>query len=312
MGTSGTDRPGSREVLGANAGIALMVLTSGAFFPILEILLRSWDAISITAARQAIGTGALLVVLTLHERRSPFPSGLPWRRLLVLSVVGIVVGSTLTTLAVLTSSGASAAIVSATHPISAAVTARLLYRVPLARGILIGTALSTFGGLVAIFGSGGTLSGFRGGELLMIASNVCWAWYSMAAQRWLAGYSQLQIATLTLVPAAIILVAIALLMSATGIVETRIDLSATSLGLILYAGCIVIGLGNLFWHYGVSRIGVPVAAMYMNLMPMAAVLFTLWIGVQPTPAQLIGGAIILAGVVYAQLQGLRRARRRSG
>jgi drug/metabolite transporter (DMT)-like permease len=41
--------------------------------------------------------------------------------------------------------------------------------------------------------------------------------------------------------------------------------------------------------------------MYTNLMPVAAVLVTLWLGTAPTGAQLVGGGIILAGVLYAQL-----------
>ena len=63
---------------------------------------------------------------------------------------------------------------------------------------------------------------------------------------------------------------------------------------------LMIGVANGLWHYGVSRIGVAVATMYTNLMPVAAVLVTMWFGRVPSAAQLAGGAVILAGVLYAQ------------
>src|SRR5919108_136980 len=48
------------------------------------------------------------------------------------------------------------------------------------------------------------------------------------------------------------------------------------------------------------------AAMYGNLIPVVAAVIAVWAGTPPTPAQLVGGAIIIAGVLYAQTMALRR------
>jgi drug/metabolite transporter (DMT)-like permease len=40
----------------------------------------------------------------------------------------------------------------------------------------------------------------------------------------------------------------------------------------------------------------------MNLVPMSAVLITTVLGIEPTHQQLIGGAVVLAGILLAQLR----------
>jgi drug/metabolite transporter (DMT)-like permease len=209
------------------------------------------------------------------------------------------------TLSIELSSGVSAAIASATNPISSAVTARLLHRVPLLPGIVLGAALSTAGALVAIIGGAGAAVTLGGGELLVIAANVLWTWYSMMAQRWLAGYPQLHIAGLTALTGVAGLYAVIAVAGASGLAAFHVDLSPEPLLLLLVAGASV-AIGNSLWHYGVSRVGVTLAAMYGNLIPVVAAAIAMWAGTPPTAAQLLGAAIIIAGVLYAQTLALRR------
>lgn len=295
-----------RQVVAANAGLLLMAAQWGVFFPVIERLLETWDVLSATIGRQIVGTAVLFLMLALVERRPPAARRLPWGRIFVLGAVGITAGSLLTSLAIFYSSGVSAAIVSATNPISSALVARLLFRMPLARGLLVGAALSVAGGMAAIFGGGGAAAEFRGGELLIVLANVTWIWFSVIAQRWLRGCSQLEITALTTLTGAICLLPFLALAAASGVAPLSVDFSATSVLLLLYAGAMPIAFGNFLWHYGVSLVGVVVASMYGNLVPVAAVFATFWIGAQPTPSQLVGGVVIVAGVLYAQVVALRR------
>ena len=297
----------TRSVILANGGLLVMVMMAGAFFPILEQLLRSWDAWSVTAARQLVGGIALCAVLGLRERRLPLPRGVAWWRLFLVGGVGIALSSVVTSLAVLYSGGVSAAIVSAANPIVAALVARLLYRQKLAPAVLVGAVLAVAGGAIAILGSGEGFASFRGGEILMLVAGAVWTWYSIAAQRLLAGHSQMAIAAWTTLPAGIVMLAVTLLLGTAGLVAIRVDFGPASLLMLGYAGLLSIGVGNVLWHYGVSRIGVAVAMMYGNLIPVAAVLVTLWFGGSPSAAQIGGGAVILLGVLYAQVAGRRAA-----
>lgn len=290
----------------ANVGLLVMVTIWGAMFPALERILRTWDVFSATAGRHTLAVISLLVVLSIRERRIPVHRGLPWLRLLLLGFFGMSVTSLLTTLSVYFSSGASAAIASATNPITSAITARLLHRVPLLPGIVIGSVLSTAGGLIAILGDNGAAVDLRGGELLLVVANVLWTWYSMMAQRWLAGYSQLHISGLTALTGLIGLYAVIAVAGVAGVAEFRIDLSPVPVALLVFSGAISVAVGNSLWHFGVSRVGVTIAAMYNNLIPVVAVVIAFWAGTKPPAAQLVGAAVIIAGVLYAQAMALRR------
>jgi drug/metabolite transporter (DMT)-like permease len=296
-----------RELVLANLGLALMIAFWGAFFPLLERLLIGWDVYSITLARQILGTAVLFLAVFIERRRAPLPRAPAWWPILILGGVGVTIGSLLTSLGVLFSSGLSSAIISTTNPIGSALTAAALYREPLARGILFGTILSVVGGLVSVLGGqSGEGAHFHGGEILIVIANVSWTWMSMAAQRWLRGYSQLQITAYTVAAGAFWLMLLFPMVVISGIVPIRMDFGLTSLAMVVFAGAMPIALGNFFWHYGVSRIGVVVASMYNNLLPVAAVAVTMLMGGRFTGWQLLGAAVILVGVFSAQMLALRR------
>jgi drug/metabolite transporter (DMT)-like permease len=294
-----------RTAVVANLGLLLMVVVWGTMFPAIERILATWDVLSATAGRHTVALVGLLLVMSIHERRVPVRRDMPWGRLLLLGFFGMSVTSLMMTLSIELSSGVSAAIASATNPISSAVTARLLHRVPLLPGIILGAVLSTAGALVSIFGGAGAAVELRGGEVLVIGANVLWTWYSMMAQRWLAGYPQLHITGLTALTGVAGLYGVITIAGASGLAEFRLDLSPEPLLLLLAAGASV-AIGNSLWHFGVSRVGVTLAAMYGNVIPIVAAAIAFWAGTPPTAAQLIGAAIIIAGVLYAQTMALRR------
>lgn len=298
-----------RQILLANAALLVMILAWGGFFPILERILEKWDLYSATVARQILGVAVLSLFLVGERERRPL-SQAPWSKVMVLGFVGVSVGSLLTSAGVLLSSGLSAAIISATNPLGSTLTAALLFGEPLNSAAILGTILSVVGGVIAVMGGlSAEHARFQGGELLIIFANVCWTWMSVAAQRWLAGFSQLQITTLTIGSGALGLLALYPLIAAFGLVEIRMDFSPPLLAMLLFAGVVPIAIGNFCWHYGVSRVGVVVAAMYNNLLPAAALVITALLGGPFSYLQIAGTAVIVAGVVVAQLRSIRERRR---
>jgi drug/metabolite transporter (DMT)-like permease len=287
-----------------------MVLSWGAFFPILERILQSWDVFSATLARQICGAAVLMFGVMMVRRREPLPAYVPWRRVFILGGIGVTIGSLMTSFGVLLSSGLSSAIVSTTSPVGSALTAAWLFGEKLGGGIIFATILSVIGGLVSVTGEQ-SIAGtqFRGGEILIVLANVLWTWMSIAAQRWLKGFSQLQIAAFTVLTGAVWLVLMLPLVLLTGVVDLHVSFSLESILLILFAGIVPIAIGNFCWHFGVSRVGVVVASMYNNLLPAAALGTTILMGGSFAWQQIIGTGIIVAGVVTAQLmQGRRNTR----
>jgi drug/metabolite transporter (DMT)-like permease len=298
-----------RERVLANLGLTVMIFCWGAFFPLLERLLYAWDFYSATLARQLLGALVLFIGASAEgECYPPLTTG-SCGRILVLGFIGVTVSSLLTSLGVMASSGLSSAIISTTNPLSSTLTAAVLFHDRPGAGILFGTALSVLGGLVSVLGNAPTGSAeFHGGEVLIVLANITWTWMSMAAQRWLNGFTQLQITAVTVVAGAFWLLLLLPALAISGTVALRVDFGVQSLSMLAFAGVLPIALGNFCWHYGVSRIGITTASMYNNLLPVAAVAVTVWLGGRFSGQQILGAAIILAGVFSAQLSALRRTR----
>lgn len=295
------------ERLRANFGMLLTIVVWGAFFPMLDRLLLTWDVYSATLGRQICSAVLLIAFMQMDRRRAPLPRFVAWRKVLLLGGMGVSLGSLLTSLGVEYSSGLSSAIISTTNPVTAALTAAVLYREPLGRAILFGTVLSVIGGLVSVLGAATAgPAHFRGGEILIVLANVTWTWMSMAAQRWLSGFSQLQITTYTVIGGTFWLLLLLPVVVLGGLVDIRFNLGPESLAIILFAGLFPNAIGNFFWHYAVSRIGVVTASLYNNLLPAAAVGTTLLLGGSFTWSQIAGSAVILIGVFLAQSPALRR------
>lgn len=295
-----------REAALANLGLLLVVIAWGAFFPLLELLLEYWDLYSATVARQICGAIVLCCVAFLLGGRWRLPTPMPWRRILILGGVGVSIGSVMTSASVFLSTGLSIAIISTTNPIGSALTAAAVYREPLGRGLILATLLSVAGGLISVLG-GQSVGGaqFGGGEILIVLANVLWTWMSIAAQRWLSGFSQLQIAAVTVTSGAFWLIIATPFLLASGLVNMRIEFSLLPLGLIAFAGIVPIAIGNALWHYGVSRIGVVVASMYNNLLPAVALATTVLLGGTFAWSQVLGSLLIIAGVLGVQISVAR-------
>src|SRR5262249_29583936 len=144
----------------------------------------------------------------------------------------------------------------------------------------------------------------RGGEILIIASQACWSWFSIASQRWMRGCSQLRIAGITTATGSSVLVLIYLLASALGAAQLPpvAPPSGVDLGVFAWLPLVPVLIGNLLWLHGVRRLGPVIAALFLNLTPVAAVLITTALGVEPNRQQLIGGGIVLLGILLAQLR----------
>ena len=75
---------------------------------------------------------------------------------------------------------------------------------------------------------------------------------------------------------------------------------------IAYAGVFAIAIAYLLWYRGVRAIGQSRTSVYLNLVPVIALVAAwFWLEELPTPQQLVGAGVILGGVVLAR-RPLRR------
>jgi len=293
-------------MLAANLGMLLVALSWGTMIPSMTHLLVGWDPFFLAAARYCMPIPPMLLLLRVVEGRSPWFAGMaPWRWWL-LGTVGIGLFAPLFTVGIQHSNPVTAVILSASSPVVTAFVGWIAYRLPMPRKMIPGILLTIIGCAYATYDP--TLSGtpfdIRGGELFIIAAQACWAWYSITAQRWLLGCSQIRITTMTTVTASATLIGAYLVASLFGAAQLppAVPTSAFDYGLFIWLALVPVMIGNILWHYGVNKLGAVIAALFMNLMPITAILITATMGIAPTMQQMIGGALVLAGIMLAQLR----------
>jgi drug/metabolite transporter (DMT)-like permease len=293
-------------MLAANLGMLLVALSWGTMIPSMTHLLADWDPFFLAAARYCMPIPPMLMLLRAVEGRSPWFAGMaPWRWWL-LGTVGIGMFAPLYTIGVQHANPVTAAILSTTSPVVTAIVGWEAYRLPVPRHTVPGILLAVAGCIYATYDANlpGTPFDLRGGEIFIIAAQVCWSWYSITAQRWLLGCSQIRITAITMLTASATLIGAYLIASILGAGRFPPAVPSTTIdyGLFIWLALVPVMIGNILWHYGVNRLGPVIAALFMNLMPITAILITAAMGIPPTDHQLIGGVLVLVGIMLAQLR----------
>ncbi len=293
-------------MLAANLGMLLVALSWGTMIPSMTHLLMGWDPFFLGAVRYCLPIPAMLLLLRVVEGRTPWFAGMAAWRWWLLGTIGIGVFAPLYTLGIQHSNPVTAAILSATSPVVTAFVGWIAYRLPVPRHMIPGITLTIAGCAYTTYDPNlhGTPFDLRGGEIFIIAAQACWSWYSITAQRWLLGCSQIRITTMTTMTASATLISVYLIASffGAGRFPPLVPPTAFDYGLFIWLALVPVMVGNILWHYGVNKLGAVIAALFMNLMPITAILITAAMGVAPTTPQLIGGALVLVGIMLAQLR----------
>jgi len=301
-----------RNVWAANGLLMLTAVAWGTTAPVFHELLKTWDPITITTLRFALTTPLFFVWLRLSEGpRIPPLSGRAWRETLML-------GFLLTAFAVVLNIGirlsdpVTAAVYSSAAPlISGLLDWALNGRRP-TRGVIMGIPFAVAGGVLASVDLGdiGHARFNTAGSVWLFGSVMLWPLFSMLLQRWLTGLSQLRRTTVSFaasVPFGVVATVIALAFG----YESLPDAVPDARGYVLIAWT-VFGtsiVGTLCWNIGVSKLGISIASMFLNFIPIVAIVVSIWFGITPRPEQLAGALFVMAGVALAQ--GWHKRLRRS-
>lgn len=302
------------STLGIGA-LLFVVLAWGTPVPFLALLLERWDPLQLALARYLLALPALALLIVWREpwawRRGALrPQGVDWRSLAELgfAMAGF---SCFFTLGLSATDPVTAAILSAGSPIVGALLDRLLHGQRLAPGLGLAMVFSLAGAaLVGIdFDRLDQGLAFGGGEPLLLLAITCWAWYSIAVARRLAGVSRLRATGLTILPATLWLVLAYGLADLAGLVAPLPAAPpALDYALLVWISLSGVTLGVVAWHVGVQHFGIVVASLYLNLIPIVATLTAALLGLPPRWEQVAGGLLVVAGVAQAQLRSLRRRR----
>jgi drug/metabolite transporter (DMT)-like permease len=186
-------------------------------------------------------------------------------------------------------------LIMALNPAATMIGAALFLRDPITIAKIVGTLLALTGVAVEL-GDGNPLAlvsgGIGEGELALFGCVVGWAAYTLIAKT-ATGLSALAVTTYAAVTGTLMLGALAVVRGDPLIphVSLRIWLA------LVYMGVFGTALAFVWFLEGVKALGAARAAIFVNLVPVAAItLGVLLLGERLTPAMLVGAALVIAGV----------------
>lgn len=293
----------------ANANVYLLV-TITAFFWGANFLLGGYvlhDVSVFWAAALRFVLGALLMLAIAAGRRENLFE--PLRRhaatYLMLGVVGIVAFNLFFFEALRFTSANNAALIMATNPLlTTLLAAAMLGERPGVRHLL---ALPIALAGVAVVVTQGKMSSllalhFSRGDLLMLGADLFWALYNVLCRRYMPPGSSLVNTAWIMTAGALVLLGVAL-DSGTQLASLG-SRAAISMAVMTVGGTV---LAYLFWSMGIARLGAARAAIFLNLVPVFAMLLGALIATAPTSAQLFGGLLVLGSVTITMLPKRRFA-----
>ena len=137
--------------------------------------------------------------------------------------------------------------------------------------------------------------GFGAAALIVLAAAVAQAVFHTAQKPLLARYTGFEVTVYAMWAGTLFI------LPWTGsLVHALPHAGAAAIGSAVFLGLAPSAVGYAAWAYALARMDVGRATTALYLVPAAAILIALvWLGQVPSPTELIGGVIALAGVVLA-------------
>jgi drug/metabolite transporter (DMT)-like permease len=276
-----------------------MVTIWGANFSLVKVAMRDFPELAFNAFRLVIASGIFLGALWWQRRQKdqPQPPGLTrsdWTRLAFLGLIGHLSYQLLFLGGVKRTSVGNGSLIMGTTPVVVALLTAWTghERVPPLRWL--GAAISFAGLYIVVSQKVEWSASGHLGDLLVFASVVCWATYSVASVPLLRKHSPLVVTGYSIAIGAGLYIAVSLP------TLLRVDWRSISLfswGLMIASAVFALSLAYLIWYTSVQRAGSTRTAAWSNLTPVVATaIAALWLGEPITANQLVGSLAIFTGL----------------
>ena len=248
--------------------------------------------------RFAIAGTCLLAITLSREKRLPPLRGHQITGVILLGMTGIFAYNSFFFAGLATIQASRASLIIACNPVLITVLSALIFGERLGSLRLVGTLMSVTGAIVVV--TRGELAqiwegGIGAGELMIFGCVASWVAYSLIGKVLLKGLSPLTTVTYAALCGMLMLLPAALYSGlAADLVACRLKdwLSLAYLGLL---GTVV---GFVWYYQGIMRIGAGPASLFINFVPVSAIVMAYLILDEPVTASLVAGALLVGSGVY--------------
>lgn len=254
--------------------------------------------IGFTFLRYCIAAITLLILLRWREGRIRLPRGdvVP---VLLLGVIGFGCYQILWPVALQSIPAGDSALLIATTPVMTALLAMAVGADTPNAVKLIGAFISFAGvALVIAAGQGLVLGASLVGDVLTLVAAACWAVYTVFGARILRRHSPLVTTTWAIVAGTVFIAPLGIAQLVSADLSSDVSWFGPPILLaILYSGTLAAGFANVIVFHGVKLLGpTRVTALQFLVPALAVVMAAIFLGEPIRPIQVVGGAVILAGV----------------
>lgn len=282
-------------------GALLAIVFWGVSFVATKAVLREISPFTLIFCRTALGTLLLCGLLMLRGQR-PWPPRAARGALAWMGFVGVAFHLLLQAFALRLTSAVSTGWLIGLVPVWSALLSALLLRERLGAGKLLGLAVGFAGAALVVtrgqVGRGLLALPSTRGDLLVLASTVNWAVYTVLGRRVVQ-----RLGPLPATAGAMLLGAVMLLppFLATGGPADLAQLGPAGWAGVLFLGLACSGLGYLLWYAALERIEATRVAALLYLEPLVTLAAAVLLLGEPVGvATAVGGALVLGGVSLVQ------------
>lgn len=254
--------------------------------------------------RFAIAGLLLLLLLYRFEGRLPRLNIHQLGSVLLLGLTGVLGYNIAFFTGLETVSAGRAGLIIALNPVGIALLSALFGGEPLRPLKTLGVVISVVGAMLVISDGHPSLltSGIGGGELVLLGCVLCWALYSVIGRRAMRDLSPLTAVSYSALAGALLLAPLAL---GQGVLADVSSYGSQAWASLLYLGVFGTVVGFLWYYQAIKDIGAVRSGVFINFVPLFAMLFGFLLLDEPLTAGLLqGGALVIAGAWITNNAGL--------
>lgn len=251
--------------------------------------------------------GVLLLVL-LYRFEGCFPR-LNFRQMgsvLLLGLTGVLGYNIAFFMGLETVSAGRAGLIIALNPVGIALLSALFGGEPLRAMKALGVVISVVGAMLVISDGHPSLStgGVGEGELVLLGCVLCWSLYSVIGRRAMRDLSPLTAVTYSALAGALLLAPLAL---GQGVLDNLFSYGPKAWASLLYLAVFGTVVAFIWYYQGIRDIGAVRSGVFINFVPLFAMVFGLILLDEPLTSRLLqGGALVIAGAWITNNNGLWR------
>ena len=259
------------------------------------------------AAFLRFAIAATILLIVLYRQNGCLPT-VPKRLLLpifCLSLTGIFSFNILFFWGLQSVDASRASVIIANNPVFIAVFASLIFRERLGLIKSLGVPVSVFGAVIAI--SKGDVAGLLGGgfglgDLMIFGCVISWVAFSLIGKAVIVHIIPLTAITYASTMGALLLLPPAIM---DGMFGTIGKYTFYEWGNIAFLGIFSIAIGFVWYYEGIEHIGATRASLFMNLVPISAIIMAFLILGEPITGSLLIGIVLVLSGVYLTNNGFQ-------